>query len=129
MLQNKTRRNWFGLSLGVLTLLGCSADSNKAARNPEAPNRDALIGKWRLESIDGQPPASQDIRTWSVEFKPDGKWSYFAQMTERFANMPLTGSGTWKLSSGVLECNTADIHGRSTVTLADSLTLSPDPVI
>ncbi|HJZ97893.1 MAG TPA: lipocalin family protein [Candidatus Solibacter sp.] len=125
-------------SLAVVTLLGCWAcGGGSSGRKTEAPakteaprlSQDALIGKWRLESIEGKPPTSEDIETWTVEFKPDGNWSYTGQMTQRFARMPLGGAGTWKLNSGVLEYSSGNNKGRSTVTLGDGLTLSPDPVI
>jgi hypothetical protein len=130
MIRNKRSRNSLWLLLCVLTLLGCGTSGNKATRNLDVPSQDALIGKWRLESIEGKPPTSEDIETWTVEFKPDGNWRYTGQMTQRFMRMPLSGSGSWKLSSGVLEfSSTGNNSGRSNVTLGDSLTLSPDPVI
>jgi len=138
MIRIEPRRAMVWTSLAVVTLLGCWAcgggGANKKTQAPgktEAPrlSPDALIGKWRLESIEGQPPASQDIETWTVEFKPDGSWSYTGQMTQRFMRMPLGGSGSWKLNSGALEFIIGGNSARANVTLADTLTLTPDPVI
>src|SRR5262245_51431987 len=86
-------------SLAVVTLVGCWACGGAGSSKTEAPSKaeaprlsqDVLIGKWRLESIEGKPPTSEDIETWTVEFKPDGNWSYTAQMTQRFMRMPLNG--------------------------------------
>jgi hypothetical protein len=109
-------------------LVGCTSLGHKA-QDPPINTKD-LSGTWVLETVGGKPPGAVNIKSWRIKFSTNEQWTYSGEMTERFGGMQLSGSGSWKISSGSLEYTAGNNKGRSIPTIQDgTLTLSPDPVV
>src|SRR6185369_14263158 len=78
---------------------------------------DDLLGTWVLETVGGKPPATINIKSWRIVFSTNHRWTYSGEMTGNFAGMQVNGSGTWAISSGVLEYTAGANKGRSTPTI------------
>jgi hypothetical protein len=110
-------------------LVVSSARLGKSAEEASIRAND-LLGTWVLETVGGDPPATINIKSWQIAFSTNHQWTYSGDMTGRFAGMQLNGSGTWEISSGVLEYTAGANKGRSKPTIRQrTLTLSPDPVV
>ena len=124
------RRSNIRLAVVLLCFLvgGCARLGKSAG---DASTRaDDLLGTWVLETVGGDPPATINMRSWRIVFSTNHQWTYSGEMTGKFAGMEVNGSGTWKISSGVLEYTAGENKGQSTPTIRQRiLTLSPDPVV
>lgn len=115
----KTLRRLSGAAL--LLLLACNG----------AERHGGLEGKWSLVALDGQSPAPFNVKTWELTIDRNGKWSFAGEMQGPWAGMVLSGDGTWKVvAPGRIDYTAGEVHGTLSFELmADSLTLSPDPVL
>jgi hypothetical protein len=117
-----------GLNIVVCALLvGCT--SLDRAQDLAISPKD-LSGAWILETVGGKLPGAVNIKSWRISFSINQQWNYSGEMTERFGGMQLSGSGSWRISSGVLEYTAGANKGRCIPTIRNrTLTLSPDPVV
>jgi hypothetical protein len=124
------RRTIVRLAVVLLCFLvvGCTRPGKSA--EDASIRADDLLGTWLLETVGGDPPGTINIKSWRIVFSTNQQWTYSGEMTGKFAGMHLNGSGTWKVSSGVLEYTAGENKGRLTPTIRQRiLTLSPDPVV
>jgi hypothetical protein len=128
----RVRRSCFNIFACAL-LVGCTGLDNRAQDPPISPKD--LSGAWILETVGGKPPGAVNLKSWRItfstnQFSTNQQWNYSGEMTERFGGMQVSGSGSWKISSGVLEYTAGANTGRSIPKIRDrTLTLSPDPVV
>jgi len=100
------------------------------SQHTEASPSSNLLGAWKLKSVGGKDPATINIKSWKIEFREQGKWTYSGAMTGEYEGMKLGGSGTWLLEGSQLDYTAGANKGETTVHVGgSSLTLSPDPVV
>ncbi len=103
------------LACGLVLLLG----GGEAGRS--STQSKGLLGAWDLTRAGEGDPASINIKTFRIEFREDGSWTYRGEME---------GSGKWTMKEQSLEYTAGDNKGISSVSVSGNrLTLSPDPVI
>jgi hypothetical protein len=118
----------FIVCLTVIAAFGCKSQRAEAPSTVSRPG--GLLGKWKLKSVGGKAPATISIKSWQVEFREQGQWQYSGEMSGQYAGMKLSGSGTWLEQGEHLEYTAGAGKGKTTVHFdADSLILSPDPVL
>lgn len=110
------------LLLGIF-LLGC--ETKKTPITAET-----IVGSWDLQQVEGRSPKIILVKTWSLEIKADGTWSYKGSLSGKGDGTNLSGSGKWTVKDGVFDF-TAEEHSGAVEAYFDGPTLvfSPDPVL
>jgi hypothetical protein len=126
--QARSGKGSTAIALAVLLLvLGCNGPGRERVTDPAVQ----LAGTWSLATVDGQPPATVNVKNWELTIDRNGKWSSAGEMQGPWAGMHLSGDGTWKVTApGRIQYTAGEAHGTLSFQLtANNLILSPDPVL
>lgn len=124
--------------LACLPLVGCgkatppAETAGKAVAGSDNAAEARLVGRWKLTMVNGQNPASINLKTYEIEFLKDNHWKLEAAMKADSQGRikRLKSAGIWKIDNGVMSYTVGRNKGVTKLTLKDdSLTLSPDPAI
>jgi hypothetical protein len=119
----------YGLPVLAYVLLAGCGSLGSQPQHPPVKSED-MLGAWVLQSVGGNPPSTVNIKSWQITFSTNQQWVCAGEMSGTSGGVKVSGSGTWKITSGTLEYTAGDNKGRSLPAIQDgTLTLSPDPVI